>query len=276
MKKLLLCILLFFCSSVVFSQLKKTTTLKTHVPAKAPGNSKDLQKTPQIGLSDEIKTSAIDVIKKAAKNNVVHDILFGINMPSDNIPSEKMAELLRLRLEVWNEQDSIMNSYDANQLKKNLPVFSEYFDGVKMYGNMFASYNFINKSAFPVGFGHFNNGLTFVQYGVFSDIKYNTVKMVADDRAIASIKRVLLPSLFNFQPLLKIKEIQNFCLVTGYTAQNFEDKYFHEGETSAIIISREVLEKFINAELSENEILSMVSFFSSNKNTNGNLKKLTL
>lgn len=269
MKRILLLIIITI-PLLSYSQVKKAPIKKLVQPAKP------IVSAPVAKEDYGITNPTSEIIKRAAKENVVHDILFGISMPSDNVRAEKMAELLKVKVETWNNTDSVMTEAEQKFIKTNIADFSNYYNGISKYGDMYASYYFGGKKEIPIGFGIYDGGLTFVQYGVFSDMKYNTTRTNGDERAISAIKRTVLPSLFNFQPLLKIKSIQNFCLVVGYTAQNFSDKYFHKGETSAIIISREILEKFINAELSETEILSKVSFFTVNESTNENLKKLTL
>ena len=265
--------LILLCCLAVFkgnAQIKKPGTKQAIQPVKV------VPALPPVVEDYGITNPASDIIKRAAKENVVHDILFGISMPSETVSSNKIAGLLKVKLDTWNKTDSLMTESEQKFLKSNIADFSEYYNGIKNYGDMYASYYFGRKKELPIGFGNFNKGLTFIQYGVFSDVAYNTTKTNGDERAVSAIKRTLLPSLFTFQPLLKIKSIQNFCLIVGYTAQNFSDKYFRKGETAAIIVPREALQKYINAELSEAEIIGMASFFTVNESTNENLKKLSL
>lgn len=166
-------------------------------------------------------------------------------------------------------------------IKKYKSNLKEYFEGINGFGESEPKLYFQaneKELEIPFDFAINNNMLTFVQLGVFSDFAINTYNSNADKRASIVAKGTLLPALFNFKPLLNVTDIKYFCLVVGFLAKDFtsESAVNRDGETIAIVISKSVLTKYINAQITDDDVFKVASFYSENKSSGGNLKKILL
>lgn len=171
---------------------------------------------------------------------------------------------------------------EVQLIKKYKSNIKEYFEAIDGFGESKPKLYFKaneKELEIPFDFAINNNMLTFVQLGVFSDFAINTYNSDADKRASIVAKGTLLPALFNFKPLLKVADIKYYCLVVGFLAKDFtsdSDVLNKDGETIAIVIARSVLIKYINAEITDEDVFKMAYFYSENKNSGGNLKKILL
>lgn len=128
----------------------------------------------------------------------------------------------------------------------------------------------------PIGFALHNNSLVFFQSGVYYDKIINTLKLSADERASFIAKECVVPSLKNFGPLLHVNEIKYFALIYSFIAKDFSSDEMPnaEGETVTIIVPKEAIKRFINLEITQDELYSAALFYNSNKNTEGGLRKI--
>jgi hypothetical protein len=85
---------------------------------------------------------------------------------------------------------------------------------------------------------------------------------------IEYVKSIILPSLSNFEPLLKIQDLKYFELNVGYTVRDFGDKDSgSKGEQVSIIVSREVIVNYINSKITDKEVMAKSLFYNKNKDS---------
>ncbi|HTK20505.1 MAG TPA: hypothetical protein VL442_13350 [Mucilaginibacter sp.] len=157
-------------------------------------------------------------------------------------------------------------------MKKYSPALIDYYNSINKFGETSGVFD---EEGLPFCFTEQNNSLAFVQACVFSKYTYNSVKVDADERARLATKNILLPSLSNFETLTKIPEIRYFALVVGYKVQDFtESNALADGETTAIIIPRQLLLDYINSKVTDAEVMKRAMFYNKNKNSS-NIRKLS-
>lgn len=166
--------------------------------------------------------------------------------------------------------------------KRNANILKSYFDDVTSFGdNSPELYYSIPKEGepfteMPFGFAIFNNVMVFYQSGLFYNKSLNTIKLGGDERAKLVTKEVILPSLSNFEPLLSSTDIKYFSIIVGYTAKDFSSDSVadEDGETTAIVIAKSILKKYLNAELTDEEVFAQATFYNVNKNAGITVKKI--
>lgn len=180
-------------------------------------------------------------------------------------PQVKATEFGRIMV------DSLKRSKPTKELlliKTYSKLLQSYFEGIISFGEAGNSLT-LEAGNFPFSFATKDGQLTFIQNGIFSKFSINTYKMDADERAELVVKNILLPSLKNFEPLTKNLTIKYFALSVGYRAKDFTDESSSgNGEMTSITVPRAVLIKYINADITDKQIMKLASFYNSNKNSN--------
>ena len=160
-------------------------------------------------------------------------------------------------------------------LKKYSTPLVNYLNSAFSFGET-PSDVYVENSTFPFCFISKNGGLCFVEGGIFNKYSLNTLKLNADERASHIVKSVIMPSLANFKPLLEIKEIKYFVLDVGYLAKDFSEEYSGDGELTSIVISRELLIKYVNAEITDSDVFKSALFYNINKNMGIDVRKISI
>lgn len=176
------------------------------------------------------------------------------------------------------------NFKEGQLLARNRNLIKQYFDGIYSFAGAGQNVYYDLKSkiedvnSLPIGFAQFNNNLLFYQTNIFYDKIINNLKLSADERAFLIAKECVIPSLGNFKPLLGNIGIKYFSLVYSYVSKDFMSDEIPnaDGETMTIIISRDLLKKYINLEATPEDVYKGSTFYNSNKNTNGTLRKITI
>lgn len=162
-------------------------------------------------------------------------------------------------------------------------VIESYFDKISRFGDTPGelhidlpeegdSVNYI-----PFGFLEFNGAATFYQSRVFYDKQLNTLQLDELERAKRVAQSVIIPSLSNFEALLGQTDIAYFAMMVGYVAKDFTSESiadFH-GEMVAAVVSRALIQKYIDAEITASEILKTASWYQCNKNEIGAVRKIS-
>lgn len=173
---------------------------------------------------------------------------------------------------------------NAELLSRYKSYLKKYIDGIYSFAGSNSDIHYNLKPVIeeitnlPMGFAQFNNSLTFYQSGVYYDKILNTIRLSADERASLIAKECVVPSLNNFKPLLDIDEIKYFGLIYSFVAKDFtSDEVINaEGETVTIILPKEILKKLMNLEITPEEVYSSATFYNSNKNSGGILRKINI
>lgn len=182
----------------------------------------------------------------------------------------------------FSKKEDDDNFKNAELLARNRSLLKKYVDGIYSFAGSTSNvyYDLGAKiediKYLPIGFAQFNNSLTFYQSNVYYDKILNNLKLSADERAFLIAKECVIPSLNNFQPLLDNAGIKYFSLIYSYISKDFTSDEIPnaDGETVTIIISRELLKKLINLEVTPEDIYTGATFYNSNKSTDGNLRKI--
>jgi hypothetical protein len=189
------------------------------------------------------------------------------------------AQRVNINLFAGTLEDSLVkepSDLSTSLTKKYKNEIMSYFNGIRSFGQ--ANNTVFNVEGLPFSFSTNKNELTFIQDNIFFNYDLNTIKLDADERAKYIIKNVILPSLNNFSPLLNINEIKYFGINVGYKARDFTDDIETAlgkgiGEQTSIIISKEVLIKYINSEITDEQVMKMSTFYNCSMN-NLNLRLL--
>lgn len=162
-------------------------------------------------------------------------------------------------------------------IRKSKVKLSEFI--VSMKGSGESSNIFANGEGSGLGIYSFNNQNALLFSGLIYNYSLNTLQLDADQRASKVAKEVLLPCLRNFEELLTIPEINYFSLLCGYIARDFSKDEnsvaYKDGETLAIVIPKSVLKKYINAEITDEDVFKLATFYNSNKSISG-IKKISI
>jgi hypothetical protein len=164
-------------------------------------------------------------------------------------------------------------------VKKNKSVILNYIQDINSFGeSQKYFFDYITDSP-KFTLYSFNNQNVYLQGGLIYNYSLNTLKLNADERAARVTKEVLMPGLASFSSLLNSPDINYFCLLSGYVVKDFsQDKDSitnQDGEIVAIVISKAVLKKYINAEITDDQVFKLASFYNSNKATKG-IRKISV
>lgn len=160
--------------------------------------------------------------------------------------------------------------------KKYLPQIKKYYAEMSTFGDAKKDITFVEKTNTPFEFITNNGGLTFCQYGIFASNEYNTLRTTADERARTVAKDILVPGLTNFEPLLNIAEIKYFAIMVTYNARDFSEDHDWNFETTVIVTPKSVIRQYLNAEITDEKVMSLSSFYNVNKNTNAMVRKMVI
>ncbi|WP_286767175.1 MULTISPECIES: hypothetical protein [Sphingobacterium] len=189
--------------------------------------------------------------------------------------AKRASELIDPFIKVYQEDKTYKDEWRL--LSKYKSQIAEYYKGISSFGESKGVIKLADVNNFPSTFATYNNKLTFVQTSVYSDYNYNTLRLNANARAMKAATDIALPSLYNFEPLLEIPEIQFFMIVVGYTAKDFTSDSIadSDAETIALLVSKANLKRYIRAEITDEQLLKLSIIYNINKATGNNIKKLT-
>jgi hypothetical protein len=171
--------------------------------------------------------------------------------------------------------DSISRKQVSLQSKKYNAAAINYLDGLHTFGETSANMILDLNGNLPLSMSIIGDKKVFIQSGIFDSYSLNTLKLDPDERAKHIVKSVILPSLSNFQPLADI-EIDFFVLNVGYIAKDFSDDNSGDGEMTSIVIDKATLLKYINAEITDSDVLRLSKFYNSNKNMSGSIRRILI
>ncbi len=153
------------------------------------------------------------------------------------------------------------SSHYFKLLKSNV---STYLNNISRFGE---SQSDLYSSIFlPIDFIKVNNKVAFFQGGVLYDSKLNSFKLDELERARKVVNTLILPALTNFKSLIKIPSIDYFALCAFYLTKDFTNESdFDKVEMITIVISKDLLNKYLNAEATDSDVLSKADFYNYNK-----------
>ncbi len=219
----------------------------------------------------------IDIVKHETLNNIVTTSSIRANTVQNY-----EASVLRPLMDVYLSTKTEDNKSKSVKffLEKHKAKIYDYLDRIYSFGDMppliyhIIPDDYDRITNIPFGFAKNNNSLVFYQSGIFYDKVLNTFNQSSDERASRITKEILLPSLENFKNLLTVSEIRYFALIAGYMVQDFSSKDLEDGETVSILISRDTLLKYLNAQITAEQVFSLSQFYNSNKNNLGSVRRV--
>jgi hypothetical protein len=153
-----------------------------------------------------------------------------------------------------------------NFSRKYQVELQKYISSVISFGA--AENALFNTGESPFQFVNYKSSLCFAQNDVYSSKMLNTLKLDADQRAVYIIKNIILPSLNNFESLTSISEIKYFVISVGYQIKDFSnDISSGKGESVSIIVSKDIVLKYINSEMSDQDVMKNAVFYNLNSNS---------
>lgn len=193
-----------------------------------------------------------------------------------------IAKLSEIYTTEYKESSDPLIKSTVTLLNNNSDKLARYFNSISSFGESEPYIYFDTPKEgeilqLPFGFSSQNNGIVFYHAGIFYDKALNTLVANANERAKSVIKNVVLPSLFNLEELMSSESIKSYCIIVGYVAKDFsKESDMGDGETVAIIVTKPVLKKYIEAVITDEQLISQSVFYNSNKAIGGNIKKITI
>lgn len=208
--------------------------------------------------------------------------VFDITGGRNQIPAPKAAEILNLQIENSTYPDSLMDDFERDFFKQNLPKFNSFYEGIKnigKQGNMLSvKPNKVDNYFNPiVNLTVSKSDTVLTLGGLYYDYTLNQLMISEQDRPKHVVLALFVPFTYNLKQLLEIEGIDKICLIGGFVSKDLSDKYDHGlSETVAVVFTKETLYNFYDAEITENELLSNSDIYYTNKDMEGNLKKIEI
>ena len=219
----------------------------------------------------------IDASRLISRCGIINSLTFLANRTGSGtiISAKKSGELIDNYITIYTEGD---NKQEGKLLKMYREKIVSYIEDIDSFGATGGALAYDDEERFTSGFCQYNNQLVFVQTGIYSDYNYNTIRLDATARAFKALRDISLPSLYNFRPLENIDEIKYYMIIVGYTAKDFTSESIADAdaETVAFLVPKAGLTKYLNAEITDDELIKLSVIYNINKTTNNNIKRLSL
>lgn len=178
---------------------------------------------------------------------------------------ETFADKITCKQEATIFLDSVSKTTGKKGLlyKKYAATLAAYLMGISSFGETDAI--LINPGNVPFSFLDHRGALAFSQEAVVAKFTLNTLRLSADQRALRIVKSSILPALSNFEPLFKIAEIKYFILSIAYGTKDFGTDASPVFETTTIIVSKEVVSKYLAGQMSDKEVMASSLFYNTNR-----------
>ena len=160
------------------------------------------------------------------------------------------------------------------EFKVNLQKLFSEFD---KFGSEDANF-FYAADNLPVSFCLYGDSvLSVVISGAFIGKFYNTIQLTSKQRATKVITQHILPSFKTILSNLNEKSIQYLCMTAVYGSKDFSQNHSERDEFVAVVARRDLLNKFISADITEDEFIENVDVFVRDRDMSGNeIKKIKI
>lgn len=197
---------------------------------------------------------------------------------SDNRPKTN-KELLTDFTKIINgafENDYFQNYSDI------LKLYKDKIDSLILRIN-FGSNNLIkylyNYPELPFGIIDKDNKVIFLFAGISTNNIYNTLKFDSKERASKIISSMILPSLNIYPNIFSNTKIKFFGISISYGCSDFSDEQSQKypyGEVITIIFSLDNCKKFVDGEITDQELIDSSNIYLSDKDMLNGIKKVKM
>lgn len=230
MKKILLIVLLGIVIANANAQIKankvivKPPIAKEIIQLKAPNNPVD-------GLEKII-------MKLWSETGNGNEIILYISYGNKKYKPKTAKYFANLINNSSTDSLKVFRNNSRQFIADNKSIIVSYLNNISGFGDSDANmYGF----ELPIDFINFNGKLAFYQGGVLYENKLNTIKLDANERAKRVVTDLILPSLKNFEPLLKTN-FEYFILSANYLCKDFTNEdMFDKTEMVSIVIPKQML-----------------------------------
>lgn len=226
----------------------------------------------------EVKPLA-SVLNQLASNNNYINIMNRIG-GADRIETNKAAEVLRMQIDGSLLPDSLLTISEKEILNNNFDALSSMFGSIKNIGGKLPNYVVVanKKQGFIYPFinvAKFKAENVLVNSGLYYDYAFNNLKTDESSRIKEVSLKLITPYVYNLKSIIKSEDFIKIVIVCGYTSRDFSDKFDHGlSETVAVVFDKNVLRSYFDAELTDSELLSQSDIIYTNKDIEGNIKKV--
>jgi len=204
-----------------------------------------------------------------------------IGSSSDKYPYKMKSQLL-YDFNVWltDEPDSneiIGQIKEFRFIKEHHEIISSLFKQFGMIGNSLGMFIY-RDGQIPIRVAEFSGKPCLLITDVATDKVYNTLRTTSRSRASDILNSTILPELNDFNRGLKDTDIDQFGIIVSYGSKDFLDDYnlSLKGEALCLIVSKIDCAKFINGEITDNELLDNSHIFISDRNMMSGFKKINI
>lgn len=169
--------------------------------------------------------------------------------------------------------------FEFNLLNKYRDNISSLFQGLQFFGSQSGAFIYDKKFETPV---HFctsqDSSLVVLISSVFIENVYNTLRLTSKQRATKVITTYILNSLASFEKSFSETDIDYYGISCIYGSKDFvNDRPFQtEPEMITFIASAELIKKYIDWELTEDELVEAADIFISDRDMLMDVKKIKI
>jgi len=204
-----------------------------------------------------------------------------VGLSSDEYPYKMKSQLIYdFNLWITEEPDSNKITGQIKEfqfIKENKEIITSLFKQFGMIGNSLGMFIY-RDGQIPIRIAEFSGKPCLIITDVATDKVYNTLRTTSRSRASDILNSNILPELNDFNRGLKDTDIDIFGIIVSYGSKNFLDDYdiSLKGEALCFIVSKDDCGKFVNGEITDNELLDNSHIFLSDRDMMFGFKKVEI
>lgn len=204
-----------------------------------------------------------------------------IGLSSYEFPYKMKSRLIYdFNLWVENKPDSNMIIGQIKEfqfIKENSEILSTLFTQFGNIGNSVGMFVY-RDGDIPIRVAEFSGKPCLLITDIATDKIYNTLRTTMKSRASDILNSIIFQELNDLDRGLKDMDIDQFGIIVSYGSKNFLDDYdlSLKGEALCFIVSKDVCAKYVNGEITDNELLDNSHIFISDRDMMFGFKKIEL
>lgn len=238
----------------------------------------------QDATNTELDRSKLLNVKEVVKMMTFHKLQWTLASYNDIQHQPTSAEYVISEIDnflsiIPTEGDSQEKIAEFYFLKKYRDNIDKLFQELQFFGGQSGAFIYDKKIDTPV---HFctsqDSSLVVLISSVFIEDVYNTLRLTSKQRATKVITTYILNSLASFEKSFSETDIDYYGISCIYGSRNFvEDNSFRtKPEVITFIASAELIKKYIDWELTEDELVEAADIFISDRDMLMDVKKIKI
>ena len=206
-------------------------------------------------------------------------------MFDEKLHEEKSAEEVIQDIDVWishgleeEEREDARSVVEYNLVVKHRSSIEKLFDNFEHIGIQDGKFLYFEEFI-PLIFAVKDNSLSLLVTGVVSNVTYNTIQTTARTRAADIIQSIVIPSLYHFDDAFYLNDIKHYGMTVAYGSKDFSKrKLFSDlsGECVSFVVSAKICNRFVNGEITEEELVESADIFLLDRDMVGSIKKVQI